>query len=271
MGPAGFIAVLAGWVTTEVGRQPYTVYGLLRTADSVSPVAAPAVAGSLVAFIVIYTVVFGAGIFYLLRLMRRPPHPGRARDGAHPDPHGRHHPRPWSPARGSMGPQHEGPMMAIDLAFVWAILIAFAVLAYVHARRLRSRHRHPVPGIRRARAARRHDQLGSAGLGRQRDLAGAGRRRPARRVSAGLRGAAAGALCAADRDAAGAGAARRRLRVPLSHHPGEARLGLRLLGRLGAGGADAGDRARRLHPGLRGRGARLCRRLVGLADARSAS
>ena len=75
MGPAGFIAVLAGWVTTEVGRQPYTVYGLLRTADSVSPVAAPAVATSLVAFIVIYTVVFGAGIFYLLRLMHRPPVP----------------------------------------------------------------------------------------------------------------------------------------------------------------------------------------------------
>ena len=37
MGPAGFVAVIAGWVTTEVGRQPYTVYGLLRTADSASP------------------------------------------------------------------------------------------------------------------------------------------------------------------------------------------------------------------------------------------
>jgi cytochrome bd ubiquinol oxidase subunit I len=75
MGPTGFVAVLAGWFTTEVGRQPYTVYGLIRTADSVSPVAAPAVASSLLAFVVIYTVVFGAGIFYLLRLMRRPPQP----------------------------------------------------------------------------------------------------------------------------------------------------------------------------------------------------
>ena len=47
MGPSGFIAVIAGWITTEVGRQPYTIYGLLRTADSVSPLAAPAVATSL--------------------------------------------------------------------------------------------------------------------------------------------------------------------------------------------------------------------------------
>ena len=45
----GFVAVIAGWVTTEVGRQPYTVYGLLRTADSVSPLDAPAVATSLIA------------------------------------------------------------------------------------------------------------------------------------------------------------------------------------------------------------------------------
>ena len=47
MAPSGFVAVIAGWVTTEVGRQPFTVYGLLRTADSVSPLAAPAVGASL--------------------------------------------------------------------------------------------------------------------------------------------------------------------------------------------------------------------------------
>ena len=58
MGPAGFIAVLAGWFTTEVGRQPFTVYGLLRTADSASPLAAPAVASSLIAFIVVYFIVY---------------------------------------------------------------------------------------------------------------------------------------------------------------------------------------------------------------------
>jgi len=73
MGPSGFVALLAGWFVTEVGRQPYTVYGLLRTADSVSPVASPAVAGSLVAFVIVYLVVFGAGVWYLLRLMRTDP------------------------------------------------------------------------------------------------------------------------------------------------------------------------------------------------------
>ena len=76
MGPAGFVAVIAGWVTTEVGRQPFTVHGLLRTADSVSPLQAPAVAISLLAFIVVYFIVFGAGIYYILRLMSQSPHRG---------------------------------------------------------------------------------------------------------------------------------------------------------------------------------------------------
>ena len=69
MGPSGFVAVLAGWVTTEVGRQPYTVYGLLRTSQSLSPVEAPALATSLTLFIIVYFFVFGAGTFYILRLM----------------------------------------------------------------------------------------------------------------------------------------------------------------------------------------------------------
>jgi cytochrome d ubiquinol oxidase subunit I len=75
MGPAGFVAVIAGWVTTEVGRQPYTVYGLLRTADSVSPLDAPAVATSLIAFIVVYFAVFSVGVWYILRLMGHAPMP----------------------------------------------------------------------------------------------------------------------------------------------------------------------------------------------------
>jgi cytochrome d ubiquinol oxidase subunit I len=73
MGPAGFVAVIAGWVTTEVGRQPYTVYGYLLTAQSHSPLAAPAVATSLLAFVLVYFTVFGAGFFYLLRLMAHAP------------------------------------------------------------------------------------------------------------------------------------------------------------------------------------------------------
>jgi cytochrome d ubiquinol oxidase subunit I len=76
MGPAGFVAVIAGWVTTEVGRQPYTVHGLLRTSESASPLQAPAVASSLLAFIVVYFIVFGAGVFYILRLMSHSPQAG---------------------------------------------------------------------------------------------------------------------------------------------------------------------------------------------------
>jgi cytochrome d ubiquinol oxidase subunit I len=78
MGPSGFVAVLAGWYTTEVGRQPYTVYGLLRTSDSISNVDAEAVGASLVAFIVVYFIVFGAGVFYILRLAYRGPLAGDA-------------------------------------------------------------------------------------------------------------------------------------------------------------------------------------------------
>ena len=76
MAPSGFVAVLAGWITTEVGRQPWTVYGLLRTVDSASPLAAPAVATSLVAFVIVYFAVFGAGTWYILKLMGKSPQPG---------------------------------------------------------------------------------------------------------------------------------------------------------------------------------------------------
>jgi len=71
MGPSGFVAVIAGWFTTEVGRQPYTIYRLLTTADSVSPLAAPAVAASLIAFVIVYFAVFGFGTWYILRLMNK--------------------------------------------------------------------------------------------------------------------------------------------------------------------------------------------------------
>ena len=83
---AGFVAVIAGWIPTEVGRQPYTVYGLLRTADSASPLAAPAVGASLVAFVVIYFAVFGAGTWYILKLMAQRPKSGEAGVEAEPGP-----------------------------------------------------------------------------------------------------------------------------------------------------------------------------------------
>jgi cytochrome d ubiquinol oxidase subunit I len=73
MGPAGFITVIAGWVTTEVGRQPFTIYHALRTADSVSPIASPAVTGSLLAFVVVYFGTFVSGAVYIIKLMAKPP------------------------------------------------------------------------------------------------------------------------------------------------------------------------------------------------------
>jgi cytochrome d ubiquinol oxidase subunit I len=78
MGPSGFVALLAGWFVTETGRQPFTVYGVLRTADSVSPIGSPGVALSLLAFVVVYLIVFGMGVWYLLRLMGTDPEAGVA-------------------------------------------------------------------------------------------------------------------------------------------------------------------------------------------------
>jgi cytochrome d ubiquinol oxidase subunit I len=69
MGPLGFVAVIAGWVVTEVGRQPWVIHGLLRTSDAASPIDAVGVGSSLVAFIVVYFLVFGAGTVYMLRKM----------------------------------------------------------------------------------------------------------------------------------------------------------------------------------------------------------
>jgi|TARA_R100000049_G_C1957802_1_gene122004 cytochrome d ubiquinol oxidase subunit I len=76
MGPSGFVAVIAGWVTTEVGRQPYVIYNVLRTADAASPLSASAVAASLVAFVVVYFAAFGVGIWYILKLMNGAPSHG---------------------------------------------------------------------------------------------------------------------------------------------------------------------------------------------------
>jgi cytochrome d ubiquinol oxidase subunit I len=71
--PLGFVAIIAGWYTAEIGRQPYVIYGLLRTADAVSPVAATHVALSLGLFFIVYTAVFGAGFWYVWRTIRRGP------------------------------------------------------------------------------------------------------------------------------------------------------------------------------------------------------
>lgn len=75
MTPSGFAAVLAGWFTAEIGRQPYVVYGLMRTSEGVSPLAASSVATSLAVFFVAYAIVFGSGSYYLAKLLRRGPDP----------------------------------------------------------------------------------------------------------------------------------------------------------------------------------------------------
>lgn len=83
-GALGFIALLTGWIVAEVGRQPYTVYGVLRTEDSVAPVSAAAVATSLLVFMVVYAIIFTAGTVYMARIATR----GFGDDPADPPPSG---------------------------------------------------------------------------------------------------------------------------------------------------------------------------------------
>jgi cytochrome d ubiquinol oxidase subunit I len=92
MGPAGIIALLAGWITTEVGRQPWVVYGVMRTADAVSHHSALTLSVSLLVFVVVYCAVFGTGISYLLKVVAAGPDRGPpAPDVEHP------HQRPARP------------------------------------------------------------------------------------------------------------------------------------------------------------------------------
>ena len=75
MGPAGLIAMLAGWITTEVGRQPWVVYGLMRTADAASNHSVTQLSISLALFVLIYFSVFAVGIGYMMKLVRKGPQP----------------------------------------------------------------------------------------------------------------------------------------------------------------------------------------------------
>jgi cytochrome d ubiquinol oxidase subunit I len=101
MSPSGFVALLAGWVTTEVGRQPWVVYGLLRTVDAVTPaVTASAALTSLAAFVIVYGIIFPAGLLYLLRLVRAGPVPPGEREQPLRPP-GRPPGRPMRPLSGA--------------------------------------------------------------------------------------------------------------------------------------------------------------------------
>jgi cytochrome d ubiquinol oxidase subunit I len=80
MGPAGLVAILAGWFTTEIGRQPWVVYGVMRTRDAVSNHSALALSMTLGVFIVMYFFVFGAGVSYMLKLIAKGPESGGHED-----------------------------------------------------------------------------------------------------------------------------------------------------------------------------------------------
>jgi cytochrome d ubiquinol oxidase subunit I len=69
----GFVAVICGWIVTESGRQPWLVYGLLRTADAASPISASTVAATLALFVIVYGIVFAMGIYYINRLITKGP------------------------------------------------------------------------------------------------------------------------------------------------------------------------------------------------------
>lgn len=73
MGPSGLIAILAGWFTTEIGRQPWVVYGVMRTKDAVSNHSVLALSTTLIVFIVMYFTVFGTGVGYMLKLVAKGP------------------------------------------------------------------------------------------------------------------------------------------------------------------------------------------------------
>jgi cytochrome d ubiquinol oxidase subunit I len=72
--PTGFIAILTGWYTAEVGRQPWVVYGLLRTKDAVTPsLTTGDVLFSLTGYVLVYAVFVSFGVYYIYKLLREGP------------------------------------------------------------------------------------------------------------------------------------------------------------------------------------------------------
>jgi cytochrome d ubiquinol oxidase subunit I len=73
MTPSGIIATLAGWYLAETGRQPWVIYGMLKTVDAISPVPALALLSTLIAFVCVYTVFITAFLIFAFRIIRRGP------------------------------------------------------------------------------------------------------------------------------------------------------------------------------------------------------
>jgi cytochrome d ubiquinol oxidase subunit I len=108
MGPAGLVALLAGWLTTEIGRQPWVVYGAMRTKDAVSDHSTLELSITLIVFIVMYLAVFGTGIRYIVMLVAKGPQP----QGEHPpEPEGQsgRPARPMSAVPDRIDPAIESP------------------------------------------------------------------------------------------------------------------------------------------------------------------
>jgi hypothetical protein len=223
LSPAGFVALLAGWWVTEIGRQPWVVYGLMRTADAVSPnLQASTVATSLAGYATVYAIIFGAGIWYLWRLLKKgpqagetPPEMGTPDSGAKTParPLSLRPTRPTSPKERAHEPRRPGAYGRRRRRLLAAGGVAgrdrLRRADVRAAGRLRARPGHPRPAGRRQRPARPHDEHRRPDLGRQRDLAGAGRRRPDGRLPARVRAGAVVAVSAGAGDAAGADLSRR--------------------------------------------------------------
>lgn len=108
MGPSGLVAIIAGWLTTEIGRQPWVVYGVMRTADAVSNHSVLAMSATLAIFIVVYCIVFGVGTSYMLKLVAKGPESGEP--GPEEDDWGGRPARPLSAAHEQMdmlSPAHQ--------------------------------------------------------------------------------------------------------------------------------------------------------------------
>ncbi len=171
------MAILAGWVTTEVGRQPWVVYGLLRTNDAVSAHGDLQMSISLLAFFVVYSSVFGVGYVYMMRLIKKGPLTGEGKDVRHGGPgQGKTPARPLSAAHESLNRTAGAEINGYGRSFRYLVCHHRLCHADVHRDgRLRSGHRHAVSVHERCGRARCDGEQRGAGLGRQRNLAGAGR------------------------------------------------------------------------------------------------
>ena len=135
MGPAGIVAILCGWMTTEIGRQPWVVYGVMRTSDAVAQHSELAMSVSLVLFVVVYFAVFGTGISYLLKLVAIGPNAEPA-PPRRPTPIARAIVRRARCRRRPISIRHPGcgrmtAMLSLDLPLIWVLIIGFGLMMYV--------------------------------------------------------------------------------------------------------------------------------------------